>query len=293
LADDKLDFIKKELLKSGFPLEMEVSSILRKRNYEVFKSVYFFDDDEQKAREFDIFASLPLYEDSSIEYDLDTDWYFNPFVAIECKKSAVYSWVFFRSEPIVGHLDIGHSIDVLTEKVGYLKSVCGQLLTKSFLSHYTNEEANIVSEHQQVKYAKLPKNGRVERPVKDSIFDAISKIIKFMNYNFQTLNKFYRADPTRNDVIFYFPIIVFDGPLYEVSYEKSLEVKASKHVIYETSYFSNLTKSLVPAYIDIVRKDAFEEVLSIIEKEAINCRNYLRTPEAQERLSKILNTVKE
>jgi hypothetical protein len=291
LADDKLDFIKKELLKSGFPLEMEVSSILRKRNYEVFKSVYFFDDDEQKAREFDIQASLPLYEDSSSASEINDDnWYFNPFVIIECKKSVVYSWVFFRSEPVASWFDIGHSIDVLTEKVGYLKSACGQLLTKGFLPHYRNDEANIVSEHQQVK---LKKKQKKENLGKDSIFDAISKIIKFMNYNFQTLNKFYRTDPTRNDIFFFFPMIVFDGPLYTVSYEKALEVKASKHVIYETSYFSTLTKSLVPAYIDIVRKDAFEEMLSIIEKEAIDCRNYLQTPEAQEQLSKILETVKE
>ena len=37
---------------------MEISGVLRKRDYEVYNGVYFFDPDEKKAREFDIEAFM-------------------------------------------------------------------------------------------------------------------------------------------------------------------------------------------------------------------------------------------
>lgn len=284
LKQDTIEFIKKQLLRSGFPLQLEVSSILRKRDYEVSNGVYFFDDDEKKAREFDIEAVLPHDVTPPSGFKREEFWVFNPQVAIECKKSAVYKWVFFRSEPIGAWFDIGHSIDALTEKLGYLKSVCGQVLSNSFL-HYYKEDTIFVGAYQQVKLEKKKKG---EKDGKDAILDAISKIIKFMNYRFQKLRIFFAEDPSRRDILFYFPLIVFDGELYEASFGKTLELKESRHLVYETRYLSSLTKSLVPLYIDIVRKDAFEEILSIIEKDVCHIDEYLKKPEPQEKLSQIL-----
>lgn len=263
---------------------MEVSSVLRKRGYEVTNGVYFFDNDKKKAREFDIEAVLPYDANLPSEFDAEKFWFFNPNVLVECKKSAVYSWVFFRSEPVGAWYDIGHSIDILTEKLGYLKSACGQVLSKGFL-HYYEEDTIFVSAYQQIKLKKKAKN---ERDGKDAIFDAISKIIKFMDYRFQSLKEFFATDSTRRDIIFYFPLIVFDGELYESSFGKTLKLKESRHLVYETRYLSSLTKSLVPLYIDIVRKDAIEEILSIIEKEVYDINECLKKPESQKQLSAIL-----
>lgn len=264
---------------------MEIASILRKRGYDVSSGVYFFDNDERKAREFDIEAVLPEKIIPS-EFDIDKLWFFNPFVLIECKKSTTYSWVFFRSEPINIWFDIGHSIDVLTEKLGYLKSACGQVLASGAISlHHHKEQAVFVSAYQQIR---LEKKDKSERDGKDAILDSVSKIIKFMNYRFQNLKGFFATDTSRRDMVFYFPLIVFDGQLYEASFGKTLELKESRHLVYETRYLSSLIKSLVPLYIDIVRKDAIEEILSIIEKEAYDINEYLKKPESQEQLSAIL-----
>lgn len=265
---------------------METSSILRKRDYEVYNGVYFFDNDEKKPREFDIEAALPHDAICPSEFETDDSWFFSPFVSIECKKSAVYSWVFFRSRPIAAWYDIGHSIDVLTEKLGYLKSACGEVLTKGFLPHYRRKDTIIVSAYQQVKLKKRAKN---EGDGKDAILDAISKIIKFMNYQFQNLKRFFTIDSPRRDMLFYFPLIVFDGELYEASFGKTLELKESRHLVYETRYLSSLTKSMVPLYIDIVRKDSIKEILSIIEAEAYDINVYLKKPESQKQLSMILD----
>ena len=195
----------------------------------------------------------------------------------------MYKWVFFRSEPVGAWFDIGHSIDALTEKLGYLDSACGQILRNSFL-HYYREDMIFVGAYQQVRLGK----GKGEKDGKDAILDAISKTIKFMNYRFQKLRVFFAEDPSRRDILFYFPLIVFDGELYEASFGKTLESKESRHLVYETRYISSLTKSLVPLYIEIVRKDFLEDMLSIIEKDVCHVDEYLRKPESQEKLSKIL-----
>jgi len=286
---DKIKFLKKQIMKSGFPLQLEISSLLRKRGYDVYNGVYFFDRDEKKTREFDIEAVLPFESVYTTPKSIEEAWFLNPFLLIECKKSTMYSWVFFRSEPIGTWFDIGHSIDVLTETHGYMKSACGKILTTIDNLHYHFFDTVIVSAYQQIKLEKYQKN-KDERDGKDAILDAISKIIKFMDYRFQNLKPFFTKDSPRRDIIFYFPMVVFDGDLFEASFKETLDLKECRHVVYETRYLSSLTKSLVPLYIDIVRKDAFEDVISTIEKEVRDINIYLEKPGSQNKLSSIINS---
>ena len=224
---------------------------------------------------------------TATEPHVNEPWSFNPFLLIECKKSAVYSWVFFRSEPVGAWFDIGHSIDVLTEKLGYLELACGQILKNSPL-HYYGENTVFVGAYQQVKLRKKGKKHEDENNGKDAILDAISKIIKFMDYRFQSLKKYFTMESSRRDVRFYFPAVVFDGDLFEAPFGKTLELKEARHLVYEIRYLSSLTKSLVPLYIDIIRKDAIEKILNTIEKDVYYINNYLRNPESQRKLSSII-----
>lgn len=290
LVQNKIDFIKSEILRSGFPLEMEISSILRRQTHEAYAGMYFFDFDEKKSREFDVVAHLSCdkLESAMINKDL---WYFSPSLLIECKKSAVYNWVFFRSEPISGWYDIGQSIDVSTEQCGYENSICTEILKDGFLVHYLNGKTPIVTAYKTVKVGKKEKsrgNNQRESEGKDAILDAVSKIIKYMNYQFIHLREFFsEAYPLRKDILFFFPMIVFDGDLYEASFENKLEIKESAHLIFETRYFSNLTKDLVPLYIDVIKKEKFREVLALIEKESKNTNRYLKKTAVQKRISKV------
>lgn len=46
MTKDEIDYIKGEIERSGFPLEMEVSSILKEDGWEVLPSSPYFDKDE-------------------------------------------------------------------------------------------------------------------------------------------------------------------------------------------------------------------------------------------------------
>jgi hypothetical protein len=266
-------------MKSGFPLQLEISSILRRRSYEVTNGVYFFDEDEKKARELDVEAGVPI----DLTQFEDTMWQFNPWAIIECKKSRVYDWVFFNSEPPALHFDIGHSIDILTEKSGYDKSICYEILRNTGV-HYHAEDQKYASAYEQVRVRDGVKK---EKEGKDAILDATSKIVKFTNYRFQHLKRFFTEDSARRDIIFNFPIVVFEGDLYEASFDKTLDLKECQHIVYETRYLSALSGSLEPLYIDIVRKDALEDVLSVIEKEVASINKDLIKPRIQKQLSEI------
>lgn len=88
-----MEFIRQEIEKSGFPLEIEVSTMLEEAGWEVRYSKLYFDFDEEKWREIDIVAERRSSEDSkghSIK-----PYYLNMKLAIECKKSDDTAWVFF------------------------------------------------------------------------------------------------------------------------------------------------------------------------------------------------------
>ncbi len=282
--------IRQAVIRSGFPLQLEIAHKLNERGYDVSNSVYFFDRDEKKARELDIETFMNA-DRITASLDMEGDkWYFNPALIIECKKSEQLSWIFYDSNPINFSFDIGHSIDFLTAKKGYEKSIGTKVLSHGFVEHY-NTYKYIAGCKQQVrnKDGQIINSNVKGKGGKDEILDALSKLIKYMDYQFDRLKGFFEDKPIRKDVLFFFPIIVFSGDLYFASYKKELEVRESKHILYETRYFSSLTGGLVPLYVDIVRKDAFLDLIKLIEGEVIEINAHLRKPEVQKELNCLAN----
>jgi hypothetical protein len=97
----KIDFIKKELKKKGYPLEHFVQGILDSKEWYVQPNAYFLDKDTQKGREIDIMAE---YECS--EFSTWTSFF--PRLLVECKKMLGNAWVFF-STPDTAHTQTLHS----------------------------------------------------------------------------------------------------------------------------------------------------------------------------------------
>lgn len=93
MAEDEIEFIKREIEKSGFPLEIEVSSILKEDGWEILPSSPYIDQDERKWREIDIkaykSADIGSHGKSIKPYRLTLA------LIIECKKSEELAWVFF------------------------------------------------------------------------------------------------------------------------------------------------------------------------------------------------------
>ena len=53
----RAELIKKEIERTGFPLEIEISTLLEEDNWTVLSSSHYFDKDESEWGEIDIKAS--------------------------------------------------------------------------------------------------------------------------------------------------------------------------------------------------------------------------------------------
>ena len=87
MSDEKSK-IKKDIEKSGLPLEIEVTSIIEKSGWEVQNQSFYWDEDEKKGRTIDITAFKALSEELGV-YDRHRVALF-----IECKKSST-PWIFY------------------------------------------------------------------------------------------------------------------------------------------------------------------------------------------------------
>lgn len=266
-------------MKSGFPLQMQIGAQLKENGYDVINSPLFFDSDEKKTRELDIECSLWSPKKETQE----PEWYLNPFILIECKKSEKYNWVFYDSDPVNAELSVGNYMDYLLIKNGhsYSNSALEKIPFRETLIRHCITSENVSSAYQQIRT-----DGH--EVGKNEILDAISKLIKYMNYHFSNLIPFFKeAYGLRTDILFYYPTVVFDGSLYFASFDGSLNLEPVKHIVYETRYLSVLTGDLVPLYIDVIKRDSFKDFLNVLKKEIAEFDNGLRKPAIQKELSRL------
>lgn len=252
----KIEHLKKEIMKTGYPLEIEISSILD-RGWEVFNTDSYFDRDEGKLRDIDVRADryspnklLPLYLTTCL--------------VIECKKNESFDWVFF-TRPL--DFDFG---DVSGQYLDELQIRCKSsrptqlrelILEKSKL-HYKEFERVAVSYDA---FPLKPKKSGYER-MKREIFEAQNQLKKYICYtNEQTTKERYEG-LFRFD--FYFPCIVFHGQMYEATFNgRKMELTPKKHILLATQYRPSYSVWEQGYLIDVVRRTYFRSYLRKVRKD--------------------------
>jgi hypothetical protein len=264
------DRIEKALMTTGFPLELKVAEILRRREYEIYGNQFFEIDD--KIKEIDMEAWIPVKIPDSYRI-----WCLNPEIVIECKMSKKYSWVFHRSHTVVGHSDLAQGIDAITLKHGHGHGLLGDIL--SFEHYYESHVAGT--------FAVLDvERGRLSE--RDEVFDSTSKLSQFVNYRVENLMRYFGHD--RRDILFFFPVLVFDGMIYEADYDGGeLSILPIDSIVLEARTISPITGRLAPMYVDIVTSGHFENHLGIIEREIKLASRHLNKDAVQASLNNYLS----
>ena len=88
-----VEHLRRALLKTGYPLEIEVSSVLDKDWEGVINTDTYYDRDESKLRDIDIVAYKNLIIRSQPLLSTVAS------LVVECKKDENFAWVFF-SRPL-------------------------------------------------------------------------------------------------------------------------------------------------------------------------------------------------
>jgi hypothetical protein len=186
------------------------------------------------------------------------------------------SWVFYKGSPVEAHSMLAQGIDALLfrHELARIADVFPSL-------HYWTDDVAFTCT------VIHPKKGRAEN--NNEIFHPASQLSNYINYELTRVKPFY--DGTRRDIIFYFPIVVFDGPMYLASYDSGgLAIKPIGSMVMERRIVSSVTGLMMPMYIDIVTRTRFEDHLSMIEKEIKSAEKHLAKKRTQALLTRSLKT---
>lgn len=257
------DYLIEKVKKSGYPLEIEVSNALENERFVIFNTQYYYDEEAHQGRDIDIYA-LPLepdpYDDKLLPFRLRTD------VAIECKKSETHAWVFYTRPRIpMSSIYMGGQLrtTIPTLKEFSIESFNWFLEQKCLIFHYDGFE-RIAIAYEEIKKKKMSaETGKGSS--RREIFEAINQLVKFTCYeNHQTSNRIAEMSEisSREFITIFFPIVVFDGDMFEVFFEYG-EPKLEKrnHILLATHYRCPYCREAESFTIDIVHHSYFSEFL--------------------------------
>lgn len=234
--------IEEDIKQSGFPLEIEVSSILKKDGWIVRNQAYYIDEDEEKPRAVDIVAHKSFFEKFSDHDRLHIS------LVIECKKGSK-PWVFF----------VTPKEEARMLPFGYIKHWANPALEYSiYFSQWMEKMFHYAcvhfKEHAIIAYEPFKKEKRQE------IFEAKNQVIKALNFELEERKKAPLKLPMRPVFILY-PVIVYDGHLFEYkSQNGDMKIVPSDYLQYSVEQKEFFL-------IDVVRKEYLSQYLKMINQE--------------------------
>jgi hypothetical protein len=256
---DNINYIREEIEKTGFPLELEIYSILWSKNWIPTAQDFYFDEDEKKGRYIDISGfEMPQFNKEMEIINPTEPLWITYNLAIECKKSIKENWVFFPIDDYyVDHSGQAYSTMKEEHGMNFWNYLAGQ-----GFGHYNPSNIKISS-----LYTHFPKGN-------DEIFEASMQLIKYISYE---KSKIKPRKKSVNAPIFWFPIIVFDGKIWNVFFKdgKLDEIKESKHTILKCRYRSYFTGEIEGFCIDVINKKYFIDLLKIIELDIVELTDIL------------------
>ena len=249
--DSEVKEIQADLKKSGFPLEIVVSSILAKKGWTVRNQAYYTDQTENKGRTVDIMSHKAEFGTIG-DYDR-----INLTLIIECKKSNK-PWLFYTNKMNTEEKDLNTIATIKQFSNPYIlnNNRFVSWLTKS--CHYSSK----FLEDFGFNYYEPFKEGKGIDIL--TAFHQVSKSLDFMMRQSEEFAQIYSKRAGFKPLFIWYPIIVFDGHLYEykIEGEECQLVRRQNftyHLCQEKNYF-----------VDIVEKEYFPIFLEKIDQEFLD-----------------------
>jgi len=239
--DDLIKKIRRDLEKSGYPLEINVMKLLMQFDWNIIPQHYYVDPDEDKGRSLDFYC-VKRVEIKSPYLDA-----LRFILLIECKKTAK-NWVFFvTSKPfsekkLLGFVEYYAKMHITSKEPGI--SIDEALK----YSHYLNYNKVAINH-----YIPFKSEGQ-----KDNLYEAIQQVLKALIDDRNYLEENYDI-PTNYLCSFYFPIIVTDRQMFLYDIETD-EISYADQVLY---FRSGISRWLEPFLIDIT---TFKEAPALLKE---------------------------
>ena len=264
------DHLIQQVKKSGYPLEIEISNILDGKEYAVFNSQYYFDAETQQGRDIDAYA-VPLHPiilgQENLPFALRLE------LAIECKKSEPYAWVFYtRPRLTMNSLYMkGQLFTTFPKLKGFSGGSAQGFLEQNCLELHYDRFDRIAVAYDELKKCKTNEKAGSH---KNEIFEATNQLTKFVNYKTHgtenNLSKLPKGVLKRELVLILFPTIVFDGDIFEVFFKGGEPMLwKTKHILLSTHRHCALCGESKSFTIDVVHRSYFEEFIDLVNTDVI------------------------
>jgi hypothetical protein len=250
MTEENYEKLKKIIEDSGHPVSLKASMILQKKGWYVRNSPRYASESEiDMLKEIDIVSG----KDSNLFKDAQN------VLIIECKKQKD-PWIFFNQKQ--------NNDKIFTLNVNFAGFYDGYV-------DYSKDNELLFQKHfyfnrelctYYIVGGKNPEKGGPGATI-DRAINQVYNAVKFY------LNQGWNESPE-----FYYPIVVFDGEIFEASYnDEKLEIKQSNHVsLYfeieydKPEYLSTIKSNVMlvskPYIIDIVKLSYFEQFLDEIDQ---------------------------
>jgi len=272
-----IDHLKEQIKKSGYPLEIEISSILDKK-WEVMNTDSYFDSDEEKMRDIDINSIREIVENSPLMTLAN--------LTIECKKNEKFAWVFFtrpyKHNCVYIYGQYLDGLQALTQNFGNTQFM-DLILCESKLHYSRIKKVAPCYDEVSIQARKRGYNSK-----KSEIFEAVNQLKKYIIYSKE--QKFKSGSELPFFIDIHFPCIVFDGEMFEARIAgENVELSKIKHVALISSHRTPFSTWDLGFLVDIVHKNHFKIFLNSIENGIKKLKNKI-TKHQEEIFEEIMKT---
>jgi hypothetical protein len=267
MNEDLINQIKRNIKKTGYPLEFETSKIVKENGWRVtVHPLHYIEETEKLFKEtgnlseMDIVAVKTLPKSQILIY-----------LIIECKKSAK-PWVFFRGDAVANVYSL--NIASVDDEARY------RMISKSEYckKHHYFKDSNFCVWYMPPKLAEASETEKRPEEKPNEIFKAIAQLITGLNFYVErSEEKFYKYKLTAIDTEIFHPVIVLDGNLFEANLSgEDLEVTPVEHVklitslelkeprpMKETDQTSLISQKQI--IIDVLKKEFLKKFLGFFE----------------------------
>ncbi|MDQ0087605.1 hypothetical protein J2T12_000999 [Paenibacillus anaericanus] len=247
--------IIKDILTTGFPLEMEVANNFSRDRWIIDHNSYYIDKDELKGREIDLVATLFL---NNPEY-VTKDGYFelHYIMPIEIKLANKKPWVFFNTE--ASNFERFMGIPLIKKEIGF---------RNEHYKYYDIIMENVTQLELRIGrsfYEAFSGTGS-----RDDIYKALTGTIKALEHLVEAFpyDDFQDNKEYSNRYLFiYEPIIVVKGSMFTANFN------GEQINVQEADYIQVSFKYLSPNYdrqnymVNVVRSDKLAEFISNKEEK--------------------------
>jgi hypothetical protein len=137
--------------------------------------------------------------------------------------------------------------------------------------HYDKFSVSAIA-YDEIKKKKIV--GSSEKSRKE-IFEATNQLVKFIRYDSNEAMKRYmrlHEELGREYIQLIFPIIVFDGDMYEATFDSGqLKIQKTNHILLTTHFRCPYSEDVKNFTIDVVNKTQFAALVDLVTKDIAEC----------------------